>query len=54
VAGFVIEHLGRLAQVGDVVDLDDVTLQVTAMDRRRISELLVTPRKEAPETETLP
>ena len=47
VAGFVIEQLGRLAQVGDIVELDEVTLQVTAMDRRRISELLITPRAEA-------
>lgn len=43
VAGFVIERLGRLAQVGDTVQLDGATLQVTAMDRRRISELLLTP-----------
>jgi len=45
VAGFVIERLGRLAQIGDVVELDTATLQVNAMDRRRISELLVTPRQ---------
>jgi putative hemolysin len=50
VAGFVIEKLGRLAQVGDTVQLEDVSLQVTAMDRRRISELLVIPRGETPET----
>uniref|UniRef100_UPI0029311F00 transporter associated domain-containing protein n=1 Tax=Clavibacter michiganensis TaxID=28447 RepID=UPI0029311F00 len=28
-AGFVIENLGRLAQVGDTVEVDGVTLQVT-------------------------
>ena len=44
VAGFVIERLGRLATVGDVVTLDGATLQVMSLDRRRISELLVTPR----------
>lgn len=44
VAGFVIERLGRLATVGDVVTLDGATLQATSLDRRRISELLVTPR----------
>lgn len=43
VAGFVTERLGRLAQVGDVVQIEGATLQVTAMDRRRIAELLVTP-----------
>ncbi len=46
VAGFVIENLGRLAQVGDTVEVDGVTLQVTALDRRRISEILVVPREE--------
>jgi putative hemolysin len=48
VAGFVIERLGRLARIGDVVQLNDISLQVTAMDRRRISELLVVPRAETP------
>jgi putative hemolysin len=42
VAGFVTEHLGRLAVVGDVVELDGATIQVTAMDRRRIAEVRVT------------
>jgi putative hemolysin len=44
VAGFVIERLGRLARVGDTVEVDDALLRVTAMDGRRISELLVEPR----------
>lgn len=44
VAGFVIERLGRLAQIGDIIEIDGATLQVTAMDRRRISELLLTPK----------
>jgi putative hemolysin len=43
VAGYVIESLGRLAKVGDVVEIDGARLQVTEMDRRRISELLVIP-----------
>jgi putative hemolysin len=43
VAGFVIESLGRLAKVGDVVEIDGARLQVTEMDRRRISGLLVIP-----------
>jgi putative hemolysin len=41
VAGFVIERLGRLAQVGDTVQIDGATLQVTELDRRRISGLVV-------------
>jgi putative hemolysin len=47
VAGFVIERLGRLAQVGDTVQIDGATLQVTALDRRRISELLVKPHEDS-------
>jgi len=43
VAGYVIESLGRLAKVGDVVEIDGARLQVTEMDRRRVSELLVIP-----------
>ncbi|MDJ1114983.1 hemolysin family protein [Microbacterium dauci] len=49
VAGFVTEHLGRLAVVGDVVELEGVTLQVTAMDRRRIAEVRVTRAASADE-----
>jgi len=48
VAGFVIERLGRLARVGDVVTVEGAALQVTAIDRRRISQLLVTPPAETP------
>lgn len=43
VAGFAIERLGRLANVGDTVEIPGATLQVTALDRRRIAEILVTP-----------
>ncbi|WP_264630040.1 hemolysin family protein [Microbacterium hydrothermale] len=42
VAGFVVERLGRLARVGDTVEVDGATLQVSAVDRRRVAELLVT------------
>ncbi|MFS0866807.1 hemolysin family protein [Microbacterium sp. 179-B 1A2 NHS] len=44
VAGFVTERLGRLAVVGDTVTVGDVTIQVTALDRRRIAEVRVAPR----------
>jgi putative hemolysin len=43
VAGFVTERLGRLAVVGDTVEVDGATLQVVALDRRRISALRVVP-----------
>lgn len=42
VAGFVVERLGRLARVGDVVEVEGATLQVSAVERRRVAELLVT------------
>lgn len=53
VAGFVIERLGRLAQIGDSIQIDGVTLQVAALDRRRISELAVSRQEDAvPDAET--
>ena len=51
VAGYVLERLGRLATIGDSVELEGATIQVTAMDRRRISELLVTKHPEPDGTE---
>ncbi|RZS56147.1 putative hemolysin [Microcella putealis] len=41
IAGFVVEQLGRLAAVGDVVEVDGATLQVVTMDKRRIAALRV-------------
>ncbi len=41
VAGFVTELLGRLAVVGDSVEVPGATIRVTAVDRRRISEIRV-------------
>lgn len=46
VAGFVTEQLGRLAVVGDTVDVDGATLQVAELDRRRIARVRVTPHAE--------
>ncbi|MCC4908325.1 hemolysin family protein [Microbacterium sp. cx-59] len=43
VAGFIVERLGRLAVVGDVVDVDGLVLRVTEMDRRRVAAIQVTP-----------
>jgi putative hemolysin len=43
VAGFVVERLGRLAAVGDSIDVAGARIQVTAVDRRRVAELRVTP-----------
>jgi putative hemolysin len=41
IAGVVVERLGRLARVGDTVELEGATLRVTAVDRRRVSEVHV-------------
>ena len=46
IAGFITERLGRLAVVGDTVDVPGGTLQVTGMDRRRISSVRVTLRAD--------
>lgn len=43
IAGFVMEQLGRLAMIGDSIDVPGATIQVTAMDRRRIAGVRVTP-----------
>jgi len=47
VAGFVMERLGRLAVVGDAIEVDGATIEVTALDRRRIAEVRVTTRESA-------
>jgi putative hemolysin len=44
IAGFIMEQLGRLAVVGDAVDVPGATIQVTALDRRRIAGVRITPR----------
>ncbi|MFJ4253491.1 hemolysin family protein [Microbacterium sp. NPDC090003] len=46
IAGFITEQLGRLAVVGDTVDVPGATIQVTELDRRRIARVRVTPRAE--------
>lgn len=44
IAGFVTEQLGRLAVVGDAIEVDGATIQVAEVDRRRISRVRVTPK----------
>jgi len=46
IAGYVIEQLGRLAVVGDTVDIPGATLQVTSLDRRRIATVRLLARAE--------
>src|SRR5215207_2410327 len=44
VAGFVMSRLGRLPAVGDEVEIDDGTLVVQRLDRRRIDRLRFVPK----------
>ncbi len=46
IAGFITERLGRLAVVGDTVDIPGATIRVASMDRRRIAGVHVTARSE--------
>jgi len=48
VAGLVMNRLGRIALVGDVVDLDQGRFQVTKVDRARIMSVTVTPQASTP------
>jgi putative hemolysin len=44
IAGFVTEHLGRLAVVGDAIEVPGATIHVAALDRRRIAGVRVVPQ----------
>jgi CBS domain containing-hemolysin-like protein len=47
--GFVIARLGRIARIGDLVDLDGYNAKVIEMKGRRVSKLLVTPQVPPPQ-----
>jgi CBS domain containing-hemolysin-like protein len=42
-AGFVLDRLGRIPEVGDGFEVDDWSVEVAAMDRRRVAEVRVRP-----------
>ncbi len=46
IAGFVTEQLGRLAVVGDTIDVPGASIQVAELDRRRIARVRVTARTD--------
>ncbi len=43
IAGFILGHLGRLAELGDAIEVDGARLRVAAMDGRRVSRIWVFP-----------
>ncbi len=51
IAGFVLGQLGRLAVVGDSVEIDSIKLKVEALDGRRIARLSLAQNK--PEEKTI-
>jgi CBS domain containing-hemolysin-like protein len=46
VGGYVMSKLGRIADVGDVIDVEGGTLTVTRMDGRRIDRICFQPAKD--------
>ena len=54
-AGFVLDRLGRIPDVGDSIEHEGWTVEVAAMDRRRVSEVRLRPRPRGQaRTETEP
>jgi putative hemolysin len=41
VAGFILSHLARMAELGDIVAAGDVVLEVAALDGHRITRVRV-------------
>lgn len=50
IGGFIIEHLDRIAQPGDVVETPDVTLIVDSTDKNRIEKVHVILHKQSQNT----
>ena len=44
IAGFVLDGLGRIPEVGDSFEHEGWTVEVAAMDRRRVSEVRLPPQ----------
>ena len=45
--GFIVERLGRLAEVGDAIEWDDRVLQVVSLDGFRVDRVRVTRAAES-------
>ena len=52
VAGFVLDRLGRIPQVGDAVEFQDLRLTVTAMERVKIAAVEVRRTRPGGKTDT--
>jgi CBS domain containing-hemolysin-like protein len=46
VSGYVIQKLGRWPRPGDTVDLGDYRVRVTAVQQKRVAQVLITPRTQ--------
>lgn len=45
-AGFMLDHLGRIPATGDVFTWEDARFEVAGMDGRRVDKVVVTPPPE--------
>jgi CBS domain containing-hemolysin-like protein len=54
IAGYILGHLERLAQVGDSIQVDGVRLRVEAMDGFRIARISITQLKQSEPRSTSP
>lgn len=52
IGGFVVKLLGRIAQVGDVAEFEDLEFQVQEIDGARITKLIITKKSYAAAEET--
>jgi CBS domain containing-hemolysin-like protein len=52
IAGFILGRLGRLAEVGDTIEVDGAQFRVEALDGKRIARLTLMPRPSAPDGPT--
>jgi Hemolysins and related proteins containing CBS domains len=51
VGGFLMHHIGRVPQVGEKFDIEDVTVEVLDAERRRINRVRMCKRSARPSQE---
>jgi CBS domain containing-hemolysin-like protein len=52
VGGYLLAHLGRMPYVGERFDVDELSVEVLEVERRRITKVRVRRRESPPERET--